>query len=155
MSIQQFFSLFCCLVAAVGIFGALKVPLVRGMLPGPGFLPLVYSIGLLIAGALLFFTDKSKKKINIRASLLTGAGRKAFIFFLLNWFLIVLVYAFGISVAMLVFTFLACFALKRQTPLSVVLFSIINTVVFYIIFVVLFQLPFERGIIFRMLGWYI
>ena len=153
MSVQRIFSVFCCVVALLGINGALKVPLVINVGPGPGLMPLIYSTGLLICGLFIFFSDKSSRKFNFRASLLTGVGGKAFVFFLLNFLLLLLLYAFGPFIAILVFSILTCFVLKRQTPRNMILFSIINTFAIYYIFVVLFKISFQRGLVFRMLGW--
>ena len=155
MSLHRIFSLICCIFAIVGVIWALKVPLTYLGGPGPGFTPLLYSVALFFFGVLFFFQDKSNKKFNFRASLLTGTGGKAFVFFLFNILLLLLIYAFGPFVAILVFSVLACFVLKRQTWRSIVLFSIITTTAFYYVFVVLFKISFQRGIIFRMLGWYI
>ena len=122
---------------------------------GPGFASLFFSLALFLFGVLFFFTDKSTKKFNFRASLLQGAGGKALAFFLLNILLVVLLFLFGPFIAIFVFIILACFALKQQTPRSIVLFSVIYTIVFYFFFLVLFKMPFNRGFIFQMLGWYI
>lgn len=160
MSLSRIFSLFCCVLASLGIIGSLKVPLItRGQVvgPGPGFFPLVFSSALIVLSAYSFIRDRGAKKFNVRMSLFTGLGKKALIFFLLNCLLLLLVYAFGLLIAMLVFSLLSCVALQRQTLRSTVLFSFVNTAVFYVVFAMLFKMAFPRGMVFRMLGlgWYV
>jgi hypothetical protein len=156
MSIQRIFSLFGCIIALFGIVGSLRVPLYNKGIEslGIGVFPLVYSLALLLFGVIVFFSDKSDKKFNFRV-LLEGPGRKIFVFFLLNILLLLMVFLFGPFIAVLVFSILACFNFKRQTMRSIVLFSVIFTIVFYVIFVRIFKIPFARGEIFEMLGWYI
>lgn len=160
MSLSRIFSLFCCIFASLGIIGSLMVPLVSsGQIagPGPGFFPLVFSSALLILNVNSLIWDKGNKKFDFHASLLSGSGKKALIFFFLNCFLLLLVYAFGLVIAILIFSLLSGLALKRQSLRSVYIFSFINTFIFYFVFLVLFKMAFPRGVFFRMLGigWYI
>jgi len=125
--------------------------------PGPGFFPLIFSSALFILNAFSFFKEKSDKKFNFHESLFSGSRKKAFIFFFLNCLLLLFVYTFGLVIAILVFSLLSGFILKRQDVRSVFLFSAINTFVFYIVFIVLFKMAFPQGMFFRLLGigWYI
>ena len=160
MSIQRIFSLLCCIIALLGIFGSLQQPLTNTIAYnvetiGRGFLPLLYSLASFFFGVFLFFSDKNNKKFNFSASLLMGPGCKALVFFLLNILLIVLFYIFGSFIAVFVFSILACIVFKRLSLRLMFLFSIVFTGVFYFIFVTLLKTAFRRGIIFEMLGWYI
>jgi hypothetical protein len=151
MSIQRVFSLFICIIALFGIIGSRNLPLVTVGNISEGFAPLLYSLSLLVSGVILFFSDKSKEKFSIRTWLLEKAHGKAFVFFLLNILLLIMCLIFGSFIAMLVFSILAGFALKRQTPRNMVLFSIVYVIIVYLTFVVILKMPFGKGIIFEIL----
>ena len=151
MTIQRIFSVGCCVLAVLGMIGSLKTPLVAKGMFSRGFLPLVYSFGVFLFGVLLFFSDKSKEKFIFRTSLLQGTGGKAFAFFLLGLLLILLLYVFGPFIAIFCFSFLACFVLKRHTLRIMILFSVIFTIAYYLVFIVYLKVPFRRGILFEML----
>jgi hypothetical protein len=116
-----------------------------------GFAPLLYSLGLVICGVLLFIFDKSPEKFNFRAALMQGAHGKALAFFLLNILMLILLFLFGPLIAMFAFSISACLVLKRLTPRIMLLFSAVFVIVIYFIFVILVKLPFGEGIIFEML----
>ena len=143
--------MFSFIIALLGVIGALKLPLFTGENAGPGFVPLLCSLVLGACGVFLFFKDKSKEKLNIRAWLAQGDKSKALVFFLFNICLLIFLYLFGSFIAMLAFCILACIGLKRQTRRSIVLFSVGYTIIIYVSFVVLLKMPFDRGIIFEML----
>jgi hypothetical protein len=118
---------------------------------GAGFAPLFFSLGLLLCAVLLFVLDKSGEKFDVRLSLLKGEHGKAFVFFLLNIGMLILMYLFGPIVAMLVFSILVCISLKRQTSRGLILFSVIWVGILYFIFAVLLKIPFDKGIVFEIL----
>lgn len=151
MSFQRIFALFICIIALFGIIGSLKVPLVTVGNIAEGFAPLLYSLVLFMCGIFMFISDKSGEKLNIRRWFLEGAHGKAFGFFLLNILFLILLFVFGSLIAVLAFSILASFVLKRQTPQGAVSFSIIYTIAFYVVFVVLLKMQFDRGIIFELL----
>jgi hypothetical protein len=155
MSIQRVFSLFICIIALFGIIGSGNLPLFTVGNISDGFAPLLYSLILFVSGVVLFFSGKTKEKFNIREWLLEGAHGKAFVFFLLNILLLILLVIFGPFISMLVFSVLAGFALKRQTPRNMVLFSVVYTIFVYLIFVVILKMPFDRGFIFDLMLGYI
>ncbi len=142
-----------CIIALFGIFGSLSLPMfARGNISS-GFAPMLYSAILLICGIFIFFSNKGGEKIHIFKWLLQGDRKKALIFFLLNLLLFVMLLLFGLPISMFVFCLLACYALKRQTKKSVILFSVIYAVCLYIVFAVLLQIPFDRGLIFDLRLW--
>jgi hypothetical protein len=152
MSLQRIFSLFIGIIGLLGIVGSIKLPLLTTHNIGPGFLPLVFSLGLLFCAVLLFFLDKSEEKFHVRESLLQGAPGKALVFFLLNVMMLILMYFFGPLPAMIVFSILALISLKRLTLSKLTVFSIVWVGILYFIFAVLLKIPFEKGIIFEMVG---
>jgi uncharacterized membrane protein len=139
--------------ALLGIIGSLKLSLftagTAGYL-GPAFTPVLYSLVLFICGIVLFVSDKSGKKLNIRTWILEEAHRKAFAFFLLSILLLILFYIFGPFIAVLAFCILSCLTLKSQTLRGVIIFSIVFTIVFYVGFIVLLKVQFDSGIIFEL-----
>jgi hypothetical protein len=152
MSLQKIFSLFIAILSAAGIVGSLKLTLIVPHNIGPGFAPLVFSLGLLVGAVFLFVQDKSEEKYDVRASLLKGAPGKAFVFFLLNILMLILMWFLGSIAAMFIFSILVCIVLKRQTLSGLILFSVVWTGILYFIFVVLLKIPFEHGFIFEILG---
>ena len=160
MSAQRIFSLFCGFFGVMAFIGSLQHPMTSTVslgvtTVGRGFFPLVYSIALLVFSTLLFFSNKNQKKVDFRASM-QGSGGKAVVFFLLNFVAIFLFFMFGSFIAVLIFSILACIALKRLIGMrKIIVFSICFTAAFYLVFVTIFQMPFQRGLIFELLGWYI
>jgi hypothetical protein len=155
MSIQRIFSLFICVLAVFGIVGSLKLPMFNpDGIVYEGFLPLIYSIALLIAGIALFFIDKNKEKVDFRGWLTEGSKNKAFVFFLCNVLLVILVYLFGVLIAMLAYSVVSCMFIKRQTWKGIILFSVFYVAAIYLVFVILLKMPFDRGIIFDKIAGY-
>jgi hypothetical protein len=151
MSLQRIFSLFVAIIGTVGFLGSLTLDMTAPHNIGPGFTPLVFSLGLLVCAVPMFILDKSDKKFDVRACLLKGEPGKALGFFLFNVVLLILMYLFGTLVAMVVFCILAAVVLKRQTLLKLIVFSIAWVGILYFTFAVLLKVPFERGLVFEML----
>jgi hypothetical protein len=151
MSLQRLFSLLIGAIGLLGIVGSRNLALFAQENVGTGFMPMLNSVVVLVFSVVLFITDKSKEKVDFHKLVVEGDPNKAFVFFLLNILLIILLYFFGPVIAMLGFTFLVCMVLKRYTLTSMVLFSIIWVGSIYFVFVVLLKIPFDRGIIFDML----
>jgi hypothetical protein len=152
MSLQRIFSLFITIISAAGIAGSLKLAMTAPHNIGPGFAPLVFSLGLLLCAFFLFVQDKSEGKYDVLVSLLKGVAGKAFVFFLLNILMLILMWFLGSVAAMIIFSILACIVLKRQTLPELILFSIVWIGILYFIFAVLLKIPFEQGLIFEILG---
>ena len=157
MGVQRIFSLFIFLIALVGIFGSRGLPLFTVGNISNGFTPLLYSLCLLLASIVLFFQGKQKsgEKINFREWLLQGARGKAFVFFLLNILMVVLLPVFGSFISMLAFSVLVCLTLKQLSLRVLILFSVVYVVIIYILFVFLLKMPFPRGLIFDLMLGYI
>jgi hypothetical protein len=54
---------------------------------------------------------------------------------------------FGVLIAMLVYSFFGCLALKRQTWKGITLFSVFYVAAVYFVFIVVLKMPFDSGII--------
>jgi hypothetical protein len=152
MSLKRIFSLFIGIIGLIGIIGSRKLSLFAAGNIAEGFAPLFYSIGMFVCAVLLFFSDKSKEKFDVRSSLMTGTHGKAFVYFLLNILMLIFLYLFGPLIAMFVFSILACIGLRRQTLRSLILFSIVFVGIIYFIFVVILKLPFDKGLLFELMG---
>lgn len=154
MSLRRIFSLFICIVALCGIIGSRNLSLFADGSISNGFAPLLYSLILAVCGIFLFFSDKTREKLNIRAWLVNVDRRKACLFFLLNVLLLIMLFFFGLIISMFVFSILSGYTLKRQAKKSMVLFSVIYVIGVYFVFVMVLKMPFDRGLVFDLIWRY-
>ena len=148
MTVQRLFSIIMMTIGAVALAGSLKLPLTSRVGVGPGTMPLIFSIMLVLLSAAFFFTDeKDAPRIDWRA-LLMRPTVDGVVFYLLNFALFVLLYLIGTAPAMVIFGIATQLTLKRQKPSSAVIFSLVWVALLYIIFDRLLYVPFERGVLF-------
>ncbi len=150
LSLQRIFSLILCMFALGGFIGVQGLALFANGSISSGFAPLLYSLILFFCGIILFLSDKTKEKMNFHA-LLQGDHKKALIFFFLNMLLLIMLFLFGPVISMFIFSVLVGFVLKRQSRKSVVLFSIIFVLCIYFVFISLLKMPFQMGLVEKMI----
>ena len=150
MSTQRIFSLLMIFFGVMGVIGASSLAMTRTRNIGPGAAPMIFAVLLIVFAAILFLKDKSTKKFNFN-SLFKGTGLDALIFYAMNIVMAVLMHFFGTVIAMLVFSIMSLFFLRRtshQKPLMIILFSVVWVGILYLAFVVALRVPFETGILF-------
>lgn len=148
MSIQQVFSVILALISSLGILGASQLAMTRGANLGPGAAPMAYAIILLGLSIMLFQAGKRQPKISWR-ELTQKQVRDGVVFYGLILLLLALMHLLGIFVAVLVFSIVGLLYLKGISTSRSILFSLCWTMALYLLFVVLFHVPFETGLLFR------
>jgi predicted PurR-regulated permease PerM len=141
------FAITTAIISILGIYGASSLQMIRGTNIGAGFMPMVYSIILLIFSLIFFFKDKDQPRVKLN-ELFDQYTRPGWIYYILNFGMTFLIYLIGMAPAMAVFGIVSQYTLKRQNLLWAAIFTVAWVGVLYITFVVLLQIPFESGLLF-------
>ncbi|MFZ7101447.1 MAG: tripartite tricarboxylate transporter TctB family protein [Peptococcaceae bacterium] len=146
MTIRKSFSIIMAAISLAGITGSFSLRMVRGTSLGPGMMPLIYSILLLILAAIFFIQKDNSEKIDWKA-LMQPPVIEGIIFYVLNLVMLLLFYLFGTVASMAIFCIAAQLMLKRMRWKKAVLFSVVWVAALYTLFVLVLQIPFETGIL--------
>ncbi len=134
-------------IGIIGIVGATKLPLTQVANIGPGVLPLLSAVALLVLCCAFFIKGKDAPKIKwremVRPPVLDG-----WIFYGLNFVMLTLVYWVGTIAAMFVFTVTALLCARKLSAKRTILFSVFWIGFMYVVFEILLKVPFERGVLF-------
>jgi hypothetical protein len=146
---EKYLSLFLVLVGAVGVWGALKVPIAERFTLGPGALPLVYSAGVLLLSITLLVTTLRRQKVETPNALPEPPGTYGLVFFLLNCALALSVHLIGFTVGLFLFSLLSLIYTDGWKVKKALLFSVIWTIALYALFKHVIGVPFIEGFFFE------
>jgi len=148
MSLQQVFSIVLFVISLAGILGSCSLKLFRDFHIGPGFLPLFYSLVLLILAVVYFLRGRTEAKADIKILFQkpVSAGTAFFLLFLASLILMILVGTYP-ALAFLLLTGLGY--QKKMKMGKVILFSVVFLAFIYVIFTLLLKIPLEQGILLR------
>lgn len=133
-------------ISLVGITGSLSLRMLRGTSLGPGMMPLIYSVLLLILSIIFFIQKDNSEKINWKA-LMQPPSVEGVIFYILNLVMFLLLYLFGTVASMFIFCIATLLILKRMKWKKAVLFSVTWVAALFVLFVLVLQVPFETGVL--------
>lgn len=127
-------------VGVAGAVGSVALGLGRMTQPGPGLWPFAISVVIVVLSAVLVVTGRKLEDTErfSKASLLTAAGLVTLI--LLAWLLPLI--GFEIPSLLLVFVWLRW--LGRESWRTSIVVSVLTVAAFYLLFVVLLQVPLPR-----------
>ncbi|NLI92126.1 MAG: tripartite tricarboxylate transporter TctB family protein [Peptococcaceae bacterium] len=144
---QRMFAVMTAIISFLGIYGSSSLQMIRGKNIGAGFMPMVFSVILLILSVIFFLKDKDQPRLKLRM-LFDRYTIPGWIYYILNFLMTFLIYLIGMIPAMAVFGVTSQYILKRQSLLWATIFTVLWVAALYIVFVVLLQIPFERGLLF-------
>lgn len=148
MTIQRMFAMMTAILSILGIYGSSSLQMFRGGNNiGPGFMPMVYSIILILLSAYFILKDKDQAKMSLR-QIFDQHTIPGWIYYIFNYLMVFLIYLIGMVPAMAVFGVASQYILKRQSLLWATIFTVLWVAAIYILFVVLLQVPFEHGLLF-------
>jgi len=140
---EQIVSFIVMIIAAAAYIQTMQFPSLEGFETGPSFVPRIYSIILLVLGAILFlqsFRSSTAKLPEKVKDTLIIMGLMLIYLFLVEWI------GFNISTPIILIIFLAY--LKVKNWISYVAFPIGVTLCIYFIFQVFLGVPIPEGTIF-------
>ncbi len=148
MSLVQIFSIIMVIAGALGIYGALQLDIVYNNIVGPAVMPLIYSIALLAVVAVYFAKGRNAPKIEWNM-MLKPPKSDAWIFYILNIVMFILLYLLGTIPSILVFSVGTSLCLKRMNLVKTIVFSALWVAALYFIFVVYLGVQFSTGILIK------
>jgi hypothetical protein len=132
----------CLAMAAMGVVALIsirmdKLKFTQKYTIGPGLLPLIYAIVLIISAAAVYIGSREKEHWTLHA-LIGNPGRRGSLTVCLLVLLTVCVRYFPFLGCVFVFTFAGLMLLEKWKPLKALLFSAVWTAVIYGMFTYLF-----------------
>ena len=146
---EKYLSIFLVLIGALGVWGSLKVPIAERFTLGPGALPLIYSLGVLLFSITLLVTTLRGQKGETPNTVSEPPGRYGWLFFLLNCALALSVHLIGFTIGMFLFSLLSLIYTDGWKVKKALLFSVIWTISLYILFKHIIGVPFIEGFLFE------
>ncbi len=146
MTIKRIFCMIMAVIGGLGVIGSLPLKMIRGTSLGPGMMPMLYSIALILLAAVFALTDNGENKISWKG-LFVQPVLDGVIFTALCFSMFVVLCLFGTTAALALFCISALTLLKRMSFRKAVVFGIVWSVVLYVVFVRLLGVPFEQGAI--------
>jgi putative tricarboxylic transport membrane protein len=137
------------LIGALGVFGSLKVPILERFTLGPGALPLIYSLGVLLFAIALFVMALKGQKNEILNAIPTIPVKYGLLFFFFNCALALSVHLIGFTVGLFLFSFSSLLYIDGWKIKKALLFSVIWTIVLYVLFKFIIGVPFIEGFLFE------
>ncbi len=155
LRVEFLVALLLAVFAVVEMIGAIELPMGEEFTIGPGAMPLIYSVGLLLFAGYLLYTSRPKRSVaeanplkeaeEEAPKLDYGAGVKTF---LLVTGLIAAIYFVGFLVSMMVFAVLHLRLVMRMPWLKAATIGVIWGGALYFAFAHLLEVQLEPGILF-------
>lgn len=142
------FSVFMVFIGSACIYGSVRLPVAERFTLGPGAMPLIYSVGVIICAILIWVSAPSQKDGSLKSAL-EPPGRYGLVFLILNFALGLTVYVLGFAIGLILFCFLALVFTKGWRPYRALLFSIAWSLSIYILFTLFLDVPFLKGVLFE------
>ncbi|MFZ4437645.1 MAG: tripartite tricarboxylate transporter TctB family protein [Syntrophales bacterium] len=149
MNNEKYLSIFFILIGALGVYGSLKVPIAERFTLGPGAAPLIYSVGVLcfaIALLVIAFRGHKDKILNVIPTIPPKYG---LLFFLFNCALALSVHLIGFTAGLFLFSFSSLIYIDGWKIKKALLFSVLWTIVLYVLFKFIIGVPFIEGFLFE------
>ncbi len=145
---ERVFSVFMLFIGLVCIYGGVRLPVTERFTLGPGAMPLIYSVGVLICAILMWVRAPGRKDGSFKNAL-ERPGRYGLVFLILNFALGLTVYILGFAIGLILFCFLALVLVKGWRLYRALLFSIAWSLTIYMVFTLLLDVPFLKGVLFE------
>jgi hypothetical protein len=146
---EKYLSIFLVLIGALGVWGSLKVPIAERFTLGPGALPLIYAVGVVLFAVTLLVMTFKGQKVETPDAVSEPPGVSGLLFFLFNCALALSVYLIGFAAGLFLFSFSSLTYVGGWKIKKALLFSTIWTIGLYVLFKVIIGVPFIEGFLFE------
>lgn len=143
---EKYLSIFLVLIGALGVWGSLKVPIAERFTLGPGAMPLIYAAGVLLFAVMLLVMTLKGQKAEAPDAVPEPPETYGLLFFLFNCALALSVHLIGFAVGLFLFSVSSLIYVGRWNIKKALLFSVIWTIVLYVLFKVIIGVPFIEGL---------
>ncbi len=145
LGVERFVALVLIVLAVVELFAIWKLPLGAEFTLGPGAMPLIYAVGLLLFATVLFLrTDRRKADADDTST----DFKSGILFFVLLVAFAVCIELAGFLIATAGFSILSLLLVARLEPLKSVLFAAAWSGGLFYVFKYVLQVPLEPGLLF-------
>jgi hypothetical protein len=146
---EKYLSIFLVLIGALGVWGSLKVPIAERFTLGPGAMPLIYAGGVLLFTVMLLAMTLKGQKVEALDAVPKPPGTYGLLFFLFNCAFALSVHLIGFAVGLFLFSVSSLIYVGRWNIKRALLFSVIWTIMLYVLFKVIIGVPFIEGFLFE------